>query len=151
MSQIILTIEGEKKLKKELAERKIQRKKIAAKIETAKELGDLSENAEYHDAKDQQGLNESKIIEIKAILANAVISNGHNNSGTVGLGSTIKVKTNEIKRDFIIVGFNEANPAQGKISNESPLAQAFLNKKKGDIIEIEVPRGKIKYTILEIQ
>ena len=139
------------KLKAELKEKEGLRKEIAGKIEVAKDKGDLSENAEYHEAKEEQGLNESRIVDIREVLSNAVIANGDGKAESVELGSTIRVKADGGEREFTIVGFNEANPMEGKISNESPLGQAFMSRRKGDEVEVIVPRGKMKYTIIDVK
>ena len=151
LKQFYLTQEGLKKIKKELDELKnVRRKEISERIGRAKELGDLSENAEYHDAKDEQGMIEGRILELTNILNNAIISNGKKD-GVVGLGSIVKVKSNDEEKEFTVVGFNEADPSIGKISNESPLGKAFLNRRAGDRVTVTTPKGELKYSILEIK
>ncbi|MFA5134652.1 MAG: transcription elongation factor GreA [Patescibacteria group bacterium] len=149
-----ITAEGLEKLKKELHNLKIEkRKEIAERIQEAKELGDLSENAEYVDAKNEQAFVEGRVQEIEAIIKHATIIKEHTKSrGTVNVGSKIKIKDNEDSetREYHIVGSNEADPAEGKISNESPIGQAFLGKKVGDVIEINVPKGSKKFKIIAI-
>lgn len=143
--------EGLEKLKNELEERlNMTRPEIAQRIKEAKELGDLSENAEYDSAKEAQALNEGRIEEIRNILENAVIITGSNTSGTVGVGSGIKVESKDSVRSFVIVGAAESDPAKGFISNESPLGQAFLGHKKGDKVEVRTPKGTVEYKIVEI-
>ena len=143
--------EGLEKLKKELEERlNLIRPEIAQRIKEAKELGDLSENAEYDSAKEAQALNEGKIEEIRSTLENAVIITGNNTSGTVGVGSSIKVESKNGIQPFVIVGAAESDPAKGFISNESPLGKAFLGHKKGDKIEVRTPKGIVEYKMLEI-
>ncbi|MGP8320894.1 MAG: transcription elongation factor GreA [Methanosarcinaceae archaeon] len=152
MSEQIISKEGYDKLKKELnflSETK--RLEIAKRIEFAKELGDLSENAEYHEAKDAQAFNQGRIMDITSILKNVTIVSSQGVAGNVAMGSTILVEINGNKKKFKIVSFNEADPSFGKISNESPLGVAFLNKKKGDIVNVKVPKGELKYKILEIK
>ena len=144
--------EGLEKLKRELEERlNVMRPEIAQRIKEAKELGDLSENAEYDSAKEAQALNEGRIEDIKNTLESAVIITGNNNSGTVGVGSSIKVESKEgVVRSFVIVGAAESDPAKGFISNESPLGQAFLGHKKGDKVEARTPKGMVEYKIVEV-
>jgi transcription elongation factor GreA len=143
--------EGLEKLKKELEERlNIMRPEIAQRIKEAKELGDLSENAEYDSAKEAQALNEGRIEDIKSTLESAVIITGNNTSGTVGVGSGIKVESENGVRSFVIVGAAESDPAKGFISNESPLGKEFLGHKKGDKVEVRTPKGVVGYKIVEV-
>jgi transcription elongation factor GreA len=148
-----LTKAGLEKVKKEVEYLKtVKRKEISERIAEAIKLGDLSENAEYHEAKDDQGLNEARVRELEEILHNAVlITNGTNKKKNVEVGTTIKVQVNNSEKEFTIVGPSEANPANGLISNESPIGQAFIGKKLGDIAEVEAPAGIIKYKILSIE
>lgn len=147
-----LTKEGLEKLKSELQYLKSKRREISSRIEDALKLGDLSENAEYHEAKDEQGLNEAKIREFEGILNNAeVINNESGKKKSVEVGCSIEVKIDGTNKKYTIVGPSEANPSQGLISNESPIGQAFLGKKIGDSIEVEAPAGLIKYKILSIE
>lgn len=144
--------EGLEKLKGELKERvNVQRPEIATRIKEAKELGDLSENAEYDAAKDAQAANEGRIEEIKNILENAVIIESTDSSGIVRVGSSVKVESKNGVQTFVIVGAAESDPAQGFISNESPLGAAFLGHKKGDKVEVRTPKGVIEYKILEVK
>lgn len=149
----IYTEDGLKKLQLELEERKGKmRHDIAEAIKEAKEQGDLSENAEYSEAKHQQNENESRIIELEALLKDAVLADTKSAKGSmIGMGSKLSVKLGSRELAFEIVGSNEADPARGKISNESPLGKEFMGKKKGDKIEIVVPAGKAKYEILEVK
>ncbi len=152
-NQIILTEEGKRKLEAELKELKeVRRPDIISKIEQAKEMGDLSENAEYHDAKDQQGLMEARVNEIEEVLKKAVISCGAGSNESISIGAkfTVENQANE-KKELELVGFNEADPLAGKISNESPMGQAFLGKRKGDTVAVEAPRGTIVFKVLEIK
>ncbi len=148
----IFTEEGLKKLKTELEERKTTlRHEIAAAIKEAKEQGDLSENAEYSDAKHQQNENENRIAELEGMLKDSVVVAKHRNSSTVAIGSRLTVKVGSKELEFSIVGSNEVDPAHGKISNESPLGKEFIGKKKGDKIEFAAPAGKVKYEIIDIK
>jgi transcription elongation factor GreA len=144
--------EGLEKLKEEYEHRTGQlRLEIAARIKEAKEQGDLSENAEYSEAKEAQSLNEGRVEELKAILDNAVIFSGNPaKSGAIIVGSTIKVQTSKETRDFAIVGAAESDPTNGKISNESPLGAAFLGHKKGDKVTVMTPRGAMEYKIIDV-
>lgn len=152
MAKRILTKEGLEKLRKELDILKtVERQKIAQRIQTAKDLGDLSENAEYSEAKEQQALNETRIAEIEDTIKNSEVVKTTSNGGTVSIGSTITVHNGSQERVFIIVGSNEADPTQGKISNESPLAISFLGKKMGDKISVSTPRGDMEYLIKDVQ
>lgn len=153
MAKQFITTEGLEKLKENLQYLKTEkRQEIAKRIQTAKELGDLSENAEYSEAKEQQALNEIKIAEMEETFKNAeMIDDRHSRSNLVQIGSTLKVKNKEKERVLTIVGSNEANPLKGKISNESPLAMFFLGHKVNDEVEVETPKGKIKYRIIEIK
>lgn len=153
MVKRILTKEGLEKLKKELDILKTtERQKVAQRIQTAKDLGDLSENAEYSEAKEQQALNETRVAEIEDTIKNSIIiENAGSKTGTVSIGSTITVSSDGKERVFIIVGSNEADPAEGKISNESPLATSFLGRKLGEKISVSTPRGNTEYLIKDIQ
>jgi transcription elongation factor GreA len=144
--------EGLKKLKEELDHRLTQlRPEIATRIREAKELGDLSENAEYAEAKEAQALNEGRIEEIKNVLENAVLISEQTSGGTVNVGSSIKVESKAGAKEFVIVGAAESNPLEGFISNESPLGAAFLGHKKGDVVLVLTPRGSVEYKILDIK
>lgn len=151
MTKKYLTAEGLEKLKEKLVYLKtVKRREIAERIKTAKELGDLSENAEYQDAKDEQAFNEGEVFEIERTVKNAVVIDKNTQMNIVEVGNTVKVKNHASEKEFTIVGSNEADPMVGMISNESPIGQALLGKKKGDQIEVATPGGKIKYKILAI-
>lgn len=151
MKQIYITPEGLEKAKKELQELvETKRPEVIQKIESAKALGDLSENAEYHEAKEQQGFIEGRIAELEYLISNAVVVQNNKSNEIVNIGKTIKVKSGKDSREFIIVGANEADPIHGKISNESPLGEAFIGRKVGETVEVHVPKGIVKYQILEI-
>jgi transcription elongation factor GreA len=148
----LITKEGFKKLQEELDERKTKiRQGIAQAIKEAKEQGDLSENAEYSEAKRQQGENESKIAELEAIIKDSKIAERDEKNRGIQMGSKVKVKFNGSEMEFEIVGSNEADPGNFKISNESPMGRAFMEKNKGDKVEVDTPIGKIKYTILDVK
>jgi transcription elongation factor GreA len=145
--------EGLEKLKNELQERTdVLRPEIAQRIKEAKEQGDLSENAEFDAAKEAQSINEGRVEEIRKILENAVvITSGQTTSGVITVGSSVKADAGKGAKQFVIVGVTESNPANGFISNESPLGKAFLGHKKGDTVEVRTPRGVDKYKILEVK
>ncbi len=144
--------EGLEKFKQELEDLvNVKRKEIIERIERAKELGDLSENAEYAAAKDEQAFTEGRIIELQDMIARAEIINGDGRIDIVRVGSKVKVKSDGAEAEYEIVGVAEAEPLAGKISNESPLGRAFLGKKRGDKVQIQVPKGMVDYTILEIK
>lgn len=149
--EITLTPEGVQKLKQELVERKIKRKEIIEKIELAKEHGDLSENAEYHEARSEQSFNEGRIIEMENILKNANVVQQEVSRGTVKIGTKVATEFNGQSKSFIIVGSNEGNPSAGLISCDSPLGEALLGKKVGDIIEIKIPKGVTSYKIISAE
>ena len=151
----ILTYEGLKKLEDELEDLKVnQRKAVAAKIKEAREQGDLSENAEYDAAKDEQRDIEARIEEITAILKNAdIVDEDEVDLNRISIGCKVKVLDCEYKEEmeFKIVGSTEANSLDGKISNEAPLGKALLGAKVGQKVSVDCPAGVIKYKVLEIQ
>lgn len=145
-----LTSSGSKELRAELERLISERPQIAQNIKTARDLGDLSENAEYSAAKDAQSMAESRISEIENILVNSVIISQPKNKDTVELGNTVEMKNGKIIKKFTIVGSVETNPLEGKISDESPIGQALLGKKLGEEVEIKLPSETVKYTIEKI-
>jgi transcription elongation factor GreA len=151
MTSQIISQEGYDKLQQELEQlTKVKRSEIADRIQKAKDMGDLSENAEYSEAKDAQAFNEGRIAEIHAIIKNVTVVSNQDKKH-VGMGSRITVKTGEGKvKEFLIVSFNEVDPLAGKISNESPLGQAFLNKAKGDKVSVSTLKGEMVYEITQI-
>lgn len=152
MNEQIISQDGYDKLRDELNMlTTVRRKEIAERIERAKELGDLSENAEYSEAKDAQALNEGRILELINTLKNVTVVENTGSNEAVAMGSTVTVQSDNGQKKFTIVSFNEADPAEGKISNESPLGVAFLNKRSGDNVEVETPRGLLKFKIIKIE
>lgn len=150
-TQDLLTSAGFQKLKEELEDlKKSKRPQVAKKIKEAKELGDLSENAEYLSAKEEQSFIEGRILELESILKNAKIVRGSSGSEAVKVGSSITVKAQSQNIEYYIVGSQEADPANGKISHKSPLGKAFLGRKQGEEIVVEVPAGKLKFKLLKI-
>lgn len=150
--QTFITADGLEKLRQELKHLKtVKRREIAQRIQEAKELGDLSENAEYAEAKNEQAFVEGRIAELEAVVKNAVIIHQEKNAEQVRVGSKVKAKVeNGQVETYSIVGSNEADPKNGRISNESPLGQAFLGKRVGDAVVIEVPGGKRSLQIVGI-
>lgn len=148
-----LTSEKNRELEEELNQLKtVRRKEIADSLEYAKSLGDLSENAEYHQAREDQANCEDRIAHLEQILKNAVITDEKHHSGSVEVGTTVKVqkKGDKEEREFTLVGSEEADSFAGKISNESPLGQALLGKKKGETVTVTTPKGETSYTIKSI-
>ncbi len=146
-----VSAEGLEKLRAELVHlKKVSRRELADRIEAAKALGDLSENAEYHEAKDELSMIESRIVQIQDILNNFTIIEEGVHDAIIRIGSTLEVESNGKKRTYTIVGANEADPINGKISNESPIGSAFLGHAKGETLLIETPIGPTEYTIVNV-
>jgi transcription elongation factor GreA len=144
-----ITEDGKRELEAELAELKGQRGDIADKIANARDFGDLSENAEYDSAREEQGLVESRIAEIEDILLNAeLIKSGSKTK--VSLGSKVELKTGKKVVVYHVVGPVEADPLEGKISDESPIGEALMGKKVGETATITTPKGDISYEIVTI-
>jgi transcription elongation factor GreA len=150
----ILTYEGLKKYEDELHELKVvKRKEVAEKIKEAREQGDLSENAEYDAAKEEQREIEARIEEIEKILKNAeVVDSEDTKDNSISLGCTVTIYDEEFKEEveYKIVGSTEANIAANKISNESPIGKALIGKKKGQKITVDSPSGELKFKILKV-
>ena len=151
---IMLTAEGIKQLEDELDYLKGERRKeIAEKIKVARSYGDLSENSEYDDAKNEQAIVEARIVTIEATLKNAVmidedsISNEH-----IHIGSTVKIENLKTSKtsEYRIVGSNESNPREGKISDESPIGKGLIGHSEGDVVVVETPVGEVTFKVLEI-
>jgi transcription elongation factor GreA len=146
-----LSQERFEELSKELHELKTKgRQAVALRLKTAKELGDLSENSEYQEAREEQSRLEHRIFELEELLRRASIIKKSQSSQTVRIGSKVKVKKDGDVLTYTIVGSNEANPAEGLISNESPIGRALLGKKVGDSVSVKAPKGEMTYQILEI-
>lgn len=151
MAKNYLTEEGFKKLKEDLEYLKTtKRQEIACRIHEAKELGDLSENAEYSAAKEAKAESELRIAEIEKMLKESMIIEEPKKIGVVQIGSTIEAENDNGGHKFTIVGRNESDPIAGKISNESPLGMAFLGKKIGDKVAVKTPKGTNTYKIKKI-
>jgi transcription elongation factor GreA len=150
--QFHLTQAGVDELKAELAELTGLRSEIADRIKTAREFGDLSENMEYSAARQDQERNEARISEIEHILANVQIITAPKSDGKVVLGSTVVLKSKDGKtKEFQVVGTVEADPLNGKISDESPIGQALIGKKEGQEVEIKTPADTTTYQIADIR
>ncbi len=148
-----ITEEKKKALQEELNHLKTtKRKEILEALEAARALGDLSENAEYHQAREDQGKTEDRIIQIDHMLKSAVVVKKHK-SDNVEIGTTVKVRKENSKDEIVysIVGAEEADMANNKISNKSPLGESLFGRKKGDVVSIKTPKGLVKYTLLDIQ
>ena len=151
----ILTYEGLRKYEDELHDLKvIKRKEVAQKIKEAREQGDLSENAEYDAAKDEQRDIEARIEQLEAMLKNIeVVDEDEVDTGEINIGCMVKILDLEYNEEmeYKIVGSTEANSLKGKISNESPVGKALIGSKLGDVVEVETQAGVLKYKVLEIQ
>ncbi len=153
MTQNYLTHEGEAKLQTELAELKGPRREdLAARLRSAIQMGDLSENADYHKAKEDQAFLEGRIQEIDAILRSAVLIEKSTITNVVSIGYQITIQEEGLDPEtYFLVGPTEADPRKGKISHESPIGKAIMDKRVGDIVEADAPSGKIKFKILKIE
>lgn len=147
----LLTKEGLEKLQKELETLITQKRRdVIERIQEAVAHGDLSENADYAQAKEEQAFIEGRIQELEEIIKNSEIIQAAADRNIVSIGCTVKVRVNSSEKSYTIVGSNEANPAKGRISNESLVGQKLLGTKLGDKVEIQTPAGKAGYEILEI-
>jgi len=155
VKEVILTSEGYEKLKAEIEYLSNEkRREVADRIRVAREFGDISENAEYDDAKNEQAMVEHRIAQLEERLSAArVIAKGDVKKDVVSIGSTVKLRDIDAKKtvEYHIVGSAEANPAENKLSNESPVGKAILGHKKGETVEVAAPRGSLKFKILEIK
>jgi len=149
--KIILTREGYEKIKIKLKHLEgVERKKVAEDIKEAQSFGDISENAEFDDARNRQGMLEQEIAELKNVLQHAKIVSGTGTNGKVAIGSKVKLKSKNKVETYHIVGDLEADPREGKISYQSPIGRALLDKVKGFKMQISTPRGKREAEIVEI-
>jgi transcription elongation factor GreA len=150
--QFHLTQQGVDELRAELIDLTALRSKIAEAIKSARELGDLAENAEYQSARQDQERNDNRIAELEHILANVQVIAAPTTNGNVELGSVVKLKSSDGKtvKEFQVVGTVEADPLEGKISDESPIGQALIGKKVGDTVEIKTPAETKVYTVVSI-
>ena len=155
MKEVILTREGYEKLKAEIEYLQTdKRREIAERIRIAREFGDIAENAEYDDAKNEQAMLEHRIATLEERVIEArVVGEDEVSTDVVSIGSTVRLKDVEGKStvEYHIVGSAEANPEERKLSNESPVGRAIMGRKKGETVEVNVPRGTMKFKILEIK
>ena len=155
MKEVILTPEGYEKLKHEIEYLSSdKRREVAERIRVAREFGDISENAEYDDAKNEQAMLEHKIAQFEErLLAARVIEAGDVDTSVVSIGATVRLKDMDANEtvEYQIVGSAEANPSEQKLSNESPVGRAIIGKKKGEVVEVAAPRGSLKFKILDIK
>ncbi|HEY8645049.1 MAG TPA: transcription elongation factor GreA [Gaiellaceae bacterium] len=155
MKEVILTADGYKKLQQEIdVLRNDKRREVAERIRVAREFGDIAENAEYDDAKNEQAMLEHKIAQLEErILSARVITKKEISKDTVSVGSHVRLRDLQANKTFEyhIVGSAEANPAENKLSNESPVGKAIIGHKKGDVVEVSAPRGSLKFKVLEIK
>lgn len=153
--QIILTAEGLKKIEQKLDHLKsVRRREVAERIKQAIEFGDISENSEYEDAKNEQAFIEGEIITLEKMLRNAkLIDEDEISADVVTIGSTVVLKDLEFgdELEYTIVGSAEADPTESRISNESPVGEAILGRKVGSVVEVNVPAGSLKYEIVDIK
>src|SRR5437867_5555036 len=155
VKEVILTPEGFEKLRQEIEYlSNDKRREVAERIRIAREFGDIAENAEYDDAKNEQALLEHRIATLEERLRSArVIEKGDIKKDEVSVGSKVKLKDMETNKtvEYRIVGSAEANPAELKLSNESPVGKAIMGRKKGEVVEVAAPRGALKFKILDIK
>jgi transcription elongation factor GreA len=154
VKEVILTSEGYEKLKQEIEYlSNDKRREVADRIRVAREFGDIAENSEYDDAKNEQALLEHRIAQLEERLRNArVISKKEISSDVVSIGSRVRLRDVDAKEtiEYHIVGSAEANPSENKLSNESPVGRAIMGRKKGEVVEVTAPRGALKFKILDI-
>lgn len=152
--QTILTPEGLRRLEEEFEHLKtVKRKEIAERIKASKEFGDISENAEYEDAKNEQAFIEGRILQLDQMLRNAKVIDNHDAPpDTIAVGSTVRLRDlgSGEETTYTIVGSAEADPDRDRISNESPVGRALLGRRAGEVVEVLVPAGKMKYSVLKI-
>jgi len=155
VKEVILTPEGYERLKQEIDYlRGDKRREVADRIRVAREFGDIAENAEYDDAKNEQAMLEHRIAQLEERVLNArVIDKKEISKDVVSIGSRVKLKDMETNKsvEYRIVGSAEANPAENKLSNESPVGKAIIGHKKGETVEVTAPRGTLKFKILDIK
>ena len=155
MKEVILTPEGHKKLKEEIEHLSTtRRREVAERIKQAREFGDIAENSEYDDAKNEQAMLEHRIATLEERLKSArVIQKKEIPAGVVAVGTKVRLRDLDAKEtiEYHIVGSAEANPAEHKLSNESPVGKAIIGRKKGETVEVSAPRGSLKFKIMEIK
>ena len=154
MKDVLLTPEGLEKLKEEITYLTTEkRREVAERIKHAREFGDISENSEYDDAKNEQAMLEQRIIQLEERLTRARLIEAEDvPKGVVAVGTRVRLRDLDAKEtiEYVIVGSAEANPREQKLSNESPVGKAILGKKKGETVEVTTPRGALKFKVMEI-
>ena len=155
MKEVVLTQQGHEKLAEEIEYLKSEkRREVAERIRVAREFGDIAENAEYDDAKNEQAMLEHRIAQLEERLLSArVITKKEISKDSVSVGSTVRLRDIDANKtvEYHIVGSTEANPAENKLSNESPVGKAIMGRKKGETVEVAAPRGKLKFKIMDIK
>jgi len=155
VKEVILTPEGYAKLTEEIEHLStVKRREVAERIKHAREFGDIAENSEYDDAKNEQAMVEHRIATLEERLAHArVIEADEISSDVVGVGTRVRLKDVDANEtiEYTIVGSAEANPAEHRLSNESPVGKAILGRKKGEVVEVSAPRGTLKFKIMDIK
>ena len=155
MKEVILTAEGHDKLKEEIEYLStVKRREVAERIKQAREFGDIAENSEYDDAKNEQAMLEHRISMLEERLKGArIVAKNDAPKGVVAVGTKVRLRDMDAKEtiEYHIVGSAEANPAEHKLSNESPVGKAIMGKKKGEVVEVAAPRGSLKYKIMEVK
>jgi transcription elongation factor GreA len=155
LKEVILTPEGHTKLKEEIEHLStVKRREVAERIKQAREFGDIAENSEYDDAKNEQAMLEHRIATLEERLKSArVIDKGDVTTDVVSVGTVVRLRDVDAREtiEYTIVGSAEANPAEYKLSNESPVGRAILGRKKGETVEVAAPRGSLKYKIMDIK
>jgi transcription elongation factor GreA len=155
VKEVILTPEGHKKLKEEIEHLStVKRREVAERIKQAREFGDIAENSEYDDAKNEQAMLEHRIATLEERLKSArVIEKREITTDVVSVGTIVRLRDVDAKEtiEYAIVGSAEANPAEYKLSNESPVGRAIIGRKKGETVEVSAPRGSLKYKIMDIK
>ena len=155
MKDVLLTPEGLEKLKEEITYLTTEkRREVAERIKHAREFGDISENSEYDDAKNEQAMLEQRIIQLEERLTRARLIEAEDvPKGVVAVGTRVRLRDLDAKEtiEYVIVGSAEATPREQKLSNESPVGKAILGKKKGETVEVSAPRGSLKYKIMDVK
>jgi transcription elongation factor GreA len=155
VKEVILTAEGHDKLREEIEYLStVKRREVAERIKQAREFGDIAENSEYDDAKNEQAMLEHRISMLEERLKGArIVAKNDAPKGVVAVGTKVRLRDMDAKEtiEYHIVGSAEANPAEHKLSNESPVGKAILGKKKGEVVEVAAPRGSLKYKIMEVK
>ncbi len=155
MKEVILTAEGHDKLREEIEHLStVKRREVAERIKQAREFGDIAENSEYDDAKNEQAMLEHRISMLEERLKGArIVAKNDAPKGVVAVGTKVRLRDMDAKEtiEYHVVGSAEANPAEHKLSNESPVGKAIMGKKKGEVVEVAAPRGSLKYKIMEVK